>query len=289
MKILVTGSTGQLGSETVTMLKENSIDVTGMNSKELDFCQPTKVRKLVAEFNADWVINCAAYTKVDLAEQEKEKAFQINRNAVAALAEGVKDSNGRLIHISTDFIFDGKQSNPYTEDDEPNPLGVYGASKLAGEEAVLDILPDAVIIRTSWVYGAHGNNFVKTMLNLAAEKDEIRVVDDQVGSPTWTRDISQAVCDLVNSRASGIYNFSNEGVASWYDLAHEVIANARRYGMPVKVKRVSPIPSSEYATLAKRPQYSVLSKRKIRGVLGYEIPHWLDSLSNMLSQMRNIK
>jgi dTDP-4-dehydrorhamnose reductase len=289
MKILVTGSTGQLGAETLKMLRANNVDVAGLDSKELDYCQPQKVKELVSKYNADWVINCAAYTKVDLAEQEQDKAFTINRDAVKYLAEGVRDSNGRLIHISTDFIFDGKQSHPYLEEDEPNPLGVYGRSKLAGEEAVLDVLPEATILRTAWVYGVHGNNFVKTVLNLAAEKDEIRIVDDQIGSPTWTRDISQVILHLINFTASGIYNFTNEGVASWFDLAHEVIANAERLGMPVKVKRLKPIPASEYTSLAKRPHYSVLDKRKIRDIIDYEIPHWRDSLLNMLSELQNVK
>lgn len=287
MKVLVTGCTGQLGYETVKMFRADGVDVTGMDSTVLDYCWPDNIKKQISEFNADWVINCAAYTKVDLAEQEQDKAFLINRDAVKALAEGVRDTKGRLLHISTDFIFDGSQSHPYSEDDKPNPIGVYGASKLAGEEAVLDVLPEATIVRTAWVYGAHGNNFVKTMLKLAVDREEIRVVDDQVGSPTWTRDISQAIYRLVNIKDSGIYNFTNEGVASWYDLAHEVIANAKRLGMPVKVKQVKPIPASEYTTLAARPHYSVLSKTKIRGVLDYGIPHWRDSLVNMLNE-RNI-
>ena len=289
MRILVTGSTGQLGHETVKMFRASGVDVTGMDSSGLDFRQPENVKNVIEDFNADWVINCAAYTKVDMAEQERDEAFIINRDAVKALAEGVRNTQGRLLHISTDFIFDGEQSHPYSEEDKPNPIGVYGASKLAGEEAVLDVLPEATIVRTAWVYGVHGNNFVKTMLKLAAERDERKVVDDQIGTPTWTRDISQAILNLVNLKASGIYNFTNEGVASWYDLADAVIENAKRLGMPINAKKVTPIPGSEYTTLAQRPHYSVLSKNKIRGVINYEIPHWRDSLVNMLRELQNIK
>ncbi len=289
MKILVTGSGGQLGSELIQMLRSNGVDATGVGSKELDYCNPTQVKEWVYAFKADWVINCAAYTNVDLAEQEREKAFTVNRDAVRALAEGVQRCSGKLLHISTDYIFDGRQSHPYSEEDKPNPLGVYGGSKLAGEESVLSVLPESTIVRTGWVYGAYGNNFVKTILNLAAERDEIRVIDDQIGSPTWTKDIARVICYLINSDATGIYNFTNEGVASWYDLAYEVVTVAGRLGFPVKASHVKPIPACEYTTLAQRPPYSVLSKRKIRGVIDYDIPHWRESLGNMMTQLRDSK
>lgn len=289
MKILVTGSTGQLGYEVFNMLRAGDVDVTGIDSKALDYCQPHQVRDWVAAFKPDWVINCAAYTNVDLAEQEREKAFTINRDAVQALAEAVRHCNGRLLHISTDYVFDGRQSQPYSEEDKPNPLGVYGQSKLAGDEVVLDVLPKAAIVRTGWLFGVHGNNFVKTILNLAAEKDEIRVIDDQLGSPTWTKDMAGVICYLVNADASGVYNFTDEGVASWYDLAYAVVTIAERIGYPVKASHVRPIPASEYTALAERPRYSVLSKRKIRGVIDYDIPHWRESLSRMMTQLRSIR
>ncbi len=289
MKILVTGSTGQLGSEMIRVLKADGMDVTGVGSKDLDFCRPEKVTEWVSGFEADWVVNCAAYTRVDMAEQEPDKAFLINHDATRALAEGVKSYQGRLLHLSTDFIFDGRQSHPYSEEDTPNALGVYGASKLAGEAAVLDVLPEAVVLRTAWVYGVHGNNFVKTMLNFAAERDEIRIIDDQLGSPTWTGDIAEAITLLIYSEATGIYNFTNEGVASWYDLASEVVTVARQLGYPVQTKYVRPIPACDYKTLAIRPAYSVLSKRKIRATLNYHIPHWRESLREMLTQLRKTK
>ncbi len=289
MKILVTGGAGQLGSEMVRLFKTHGMDVTGVRSRDLDFCQPEKVTEWVLKFKADWVVNCAAYTQVDMAEQERDKAFLINRDATRALAEGVKSYQGRLLHISTDYIFDGRQSHPYSEEDTPNPLGVYGESKLAGETAVLEVLPEAVVLRASWVYGAQGNNFVKTILNLATERNEIQVIDDQLGSPTWAGDIAEAISALVYSESSGIYNFTNEGVASWYDLANEVVMVARQLGYPVKTQYVRPIPASDYKALAMRPAYSVLSKRKIRNKLNYHIPHWRESLREMLTQLRKIK
>ncbi len=286
MKILVTGSTGQLGSETVRVLKMDGMDVTASGRKDLDFTKPGQVRKWVANFKADWVVNCAAYTQIDRAEQEPDQAFLINRDATKALAEGVKSYSGRLMHISTDFIFDGRQSHPYSEHDTPNSLGVYGRSKLAGEAAVLDVLPEATVLRTAWIYGVQGNNFVKTMLKFAAERNEIQVIDDQLGSPTWTGDIANVICELIKAEAYGVYNFSNEGVASWYDLASEVIAVARQLGFPVTTSYVRPIPACDYKTLAVRPAYSVLSKRKIRSTINYSIPHWRESLREMLTQLR---
>jgi len=289
MKILVTGSTGQLGCEVVRMFNMDGMEVTGIGRKTLDFCQPEQVMEWVSRFKADWVINCAAYTRVDMAEQEPDKAFLINRDATRAVAEGVRSYQGRLLHISSDFIFDGQQSHPYSEEDAPNPLGVYGQSKLEGEEAVLEVLPEALILRTAWVYGAQGNNFVKTILKFASERNEIQVIDDQLGSPTWSNDLANTIGTMINSEASGIYNFTNEGVASWYDLANEVVIVASQLGYPVKTAYVRPMPACDYKALATRPAYSVLSKRKIRNVLNFHIPHWRESLREMLTQLRKTK
>jgi len=289
MKILVTGSTGQLGCEVVRMFNMDGMEVTGIGRKTLDFCQPEQVMEWVSRFKADWVINCAAYTRVDMAEQEPDKAFLINRDATRAVAEGVRSYQGRLLHISSDFIFDGQQSHPYSEEDAPNPLGVYGQSKLEGEEAVLEVMPEALILRTAWVYGAQGNNFVKTILKFASERNEIQVIDDQLGSPTWSNDLANTIGTMINSEASGIYNFTNEGVASWYDLANEVVIVASQLGYPVKTAYVRPMPACDYKALATRPAYSVLSKRKIRNVLNFHIPHWRESLREMLTQLRKTK
>jgi len=287
MKILVTGAAGQLGGELIHLLEGAGNQVIGIDRNELDFSFPDRVAEGIAQQRADWVINCAAYTQVDRAEQERELAFLISRDSARAVAEGVKSYGGQMLQVSTDFIFDGSQSTPYKEDDLTNPLGVYGQSKLEGEQAVIQTLPDAVVLRTAWVYGEYGNNFVKTMLRLASERDELSVVDDQIGTPSWTYDIALAIQALIAADVTGTYHFTNEGVASWYDFANEAINIAREIGYPVKTKRVSPIPTSDYPTPATRPAYSVLSKRKIRGVLDYDIPHWRESLRTMLLQNFN--
>ena len=287
MKILVTGANGQLGKEILLMLQAAGEEVIGVTRHELDFSKPDEVRKGIAEYKADWVIHCAAYTQVDRAEEEKELAFLVNRDSARALAEGVLDYGGRLVHVSTDFIFDGEQSHPYSEEDTGNPLGVYGQSKWEGEQAVRAILPEAIILRTAWVCGIHGNNFVKTMLRLAAERDELKVVDDQIGTPSLTKDIASGILALIKSGASGIYNFTNEGVASWYDFAVAIIEEGSRLGFPCKVNHISPIPGKDYPTPATRPHYSVLSKNKIREVLDTPIPHWRDGLIMMLKEMKS--
>ncbi len=285
MKFLVTGATGQLGRETVLALQAAGRDVTGVGRAEIDLARPETVAERIAAQRADWVIHCGAYTQVDKAEQEREQAFRVNRDSAGAVAEGVASYGGRLLHVSTDFIFDGKQSRPYAEDDAPHPLGVYGQSKWEGEQAVRVRLPDAIILRTAWVYGQHGHNFVKTMLRLAAEREELRVVDDQIGTPAWTADISRALPALIEAEASGVFHFTNEGVASWYDFASAIIANGRDLGLPLKVKKLSPIPSVDFPTPAKRPSYSVLSKLKIRQLLDYPIPHWRASLTEMMQSL----
>ena len=282
MKILVTGAAGQLGREIVLLLGSGVNEIVAVDRDDLDFSTPEQVAEGVALHRADWVINCAAYTQVDKAEQEQEAAFKVNRDSAMAVAEGVKSYGGRLLQVSTDFIFDGSQSTPFRETDSANPLSVYGQSKWEGEKAVLHAIPGAIILRTAWVYGEYGNNFVRTMLRLAAERDELGVVEDQLGTPSWTYDIARAIQALLAAEASGIFHFTNEGVASWYDFAVEIINTARELGYPVKTNRVKPIPTADYPTLATRPHYSVLSKGKIRGFLDYDIPHWRESLHAML-------
>ena len=282
MKFLVTGASGQLGRETVLALQAAGKDVVGVGRKELDFSRPDAVAEGIAAHQADWVINCAAYTHVDKAEEERQQALLVNRDSARAVAEGVASYGGRLLHVSTDFIFGGEQSHPYAEDDAANPLGVYGQSKWAGEQAVQAVMADAVILRTAWGYGVHGHNFVKTMLRLAAQRDELRVVDDQIGTPAWTADITRALLSLIEADATGVFNFTSEGVASWYDFASAIIANARDLGLPLKVKKISPIPTVDFPTPATRPAYSVLSKVKIRQTLDYPVPHWRDSLRTMM-------
>lgn len=282
MKFLVTGAGGQLGRETVLALESEGAEVVAIDREQLDFSRPELVAEGIADWRADWVINCAAYTQVDKAETDKDLAFLVNRDSAAAVAEGVKKSGGRLLHVSTDFIFGGEQSHPYSEEDPAAPLGVYGQSKWEGELAVRAILPESIVVRTAWVYGAHGANFVKTILRLAAEREELRVVDDQIGTPSWTADIVQAMLALIRCNTEGVFNFTNEGVASWYDFARMIVSEARNAGMQLKIDSVVPIPTVAYPTPARRPAYSVLDKQKIRSVIGYSIPHWADSLRAML-------
>ena len=284
MTILVTGANGQLGRETVLALEMGRESFVGIDRDELDFSRPDQVTAAIADYSADWVINCGAYTQVDKAEEERELAFTVNRDAARAVAEGVKQSGGRLVHVSTDFIFGGEKSSPYNESDIANPLGIYGQSKLEGENAVREVLPEAVILRTAWVYGVHGHNFVKTILRLAAERQELRVVDDQIGSPSYTADIVNAISALMASGASGTWNFTNEGVASWYDFACEIVEVAEQNGLPVIAERVLPIPTEDFPLPATRPANSVLSKKKIRGQLHPPRPHWKTSLRTMVQQ-----
>jgi dTDP-4-dehydrorhamnose reductase len=287
MKFLVTGANGQLGRETVLGLQAKGADVVGIGRQQLDFSRPDLVADGIASHAADWVINCAAYTQVDRAEDDPETAFLVNRDSPGAVAEGVRRSGGRLLHLSTDFVFDGCQSHPYAEDDVCSPLGVYGQSKHEGEQAVHASLPQAIVLRTAWVYGLHGNNFMHTMLRLAAERDALTVVDDQIGAPSATDDIFNAMWALMQAEESGLFHFTNEGVASWYDFAHEIVTRAQQMGTPIGDCRVRPIPTKDFPTRARRPHYSVLDKQKIRRVLGYPIPHWTESLERTLRALQD--
>jgi len=284
MKILVTGARGQLGREAVLAFTAEGYEVTGIGREELDLADADGLADSIAAYQADWVINCAAYTQVDLAEEEPELAFAVNRDAARAVAQGAQQNHSRLLHISTDFIFGGDQATPYREEDKGDAPSIYGRSKWEGEMAVKAVMPQALILRTAWVYGMHGNNFVKTMLRLMAERDELKVVDDQIGTPSWTGDIVRAMQALIENDATGIYHFTNEGVASWYDLAYEILSVASSLGYPVQTKQLHPIPSSEWPCAAQRPAYSVLGKEKIRKALGYDIPHWRQSLHRMLKE-----
>lgn len=286
---MVTGANGQLGRETVLALQAEGEPCIAVGRGELDFSRPEKVADAVAAFEADWVVNCAAYTHVDKAEEDRDLAFMVNRDAARAVAEGVRLSGGRLLHVSTDFVFGGEQSVPYGEDDLTNPLGVYGQSKLEGEQCIREVLPDALILRTAWVYGQYGNNFVKTILRLASERTELRVVDDQVGTPSWTGDIVDAMRTLISKEIEGIFHFTNEGVASWYDFAVEIVLAAKKAGYPVVMENIHPIPTRDYPLPARRPAYSVMSKVRIRECLDYRIPHWRASLKRMLEQQNKSK
>ena len=286
MRILVTGSTGQLGFEVLGAFSQSGHEIIAPVRQELDFLNPGRGCRQGAALQADWVINCAAYTQVDRAESEVEQAFVINRDSVAQLAGAVAGYGGNLLHVSTDFVFDGEQSRPYREEDDARPLGVYGRSKWEGEQAVRAVLPEAIVLRTAWVYGIHGHNFVKTILRVASEGKPLRVVDDQVGSPTWARDIAGAIRALVQHRARGTYHYTNAGSTSWHGFATAILAEATEAGFALKTDSVEAIPTSGYPTPARRPAYSVLDTGKIQSLLTAPIPHWRDSLNRMLKELQ---
>ncbi|MGB5584549.1 MAG: dTDP-4-dehydrorhamnose reductase [Gammaproteobacteria bacterium] len=286
MRVLVTGATGQLGSDFCELAEHNGLEVLKPTRAEFDLEQGgDDIRRTITQSQADWVVNCAAYTDVDKAEYEADRAFKINRDAVRAIAQAVSDTGGRLMHISTDFVFNGYQHTPYTENDHAEPLNVYGKSKLEGELAAFEACPQTLLLRIGWIYGVRGHNFVKTILRFAAEREELWVVDDQYGSPSWTRDISDAMLALIRNACEGVYHFSNEGIASRFDLAVAIVDIAKHLGAELRITRIIPVASEDYHTPARRPLYSVLSKSKIRPVLKHEIPHWRTSLKKMLGEV----
>ncbi len=271
--LLVTGAKGQLGTELSKRLPEALfIDI-----EQLDISDGEAVARFVAEHRVDTVINCAAYTAVDRAEDEPELCSRVNTLGAVNLAKSVPC----MIHISTDYVFDGHAHRPYRPDDPTSPLSEYGRSKLAGEEAVLQHAATAIVIRTAWLYSAHGQNFVKTMMRLGAERPTLRVVADQVGTPTHAGDLAAAIVSLLPQIQEGtksLYHYSNEGVASWYDFAHAIMEMA---ALPCKV---SPIATEDYPTRAQRPCYSVLDKKKIKADFALEIPHWRESLARCIAE-----
>lgn len=285
MRVLVTGVGGQLGSEVASGFRQAGHEVIAPARQELDFAHPGQLAATARTLQADWVINCAAYTQVDKAESDAEQAFIVNRDSPAQLARAVADYGGRMLQVSTDFIFDGAQRRPYAETDPPNPLGVYGRSKLEGEQAVQRLLPEAVVLRTAWVYGVHGHNFVKTMLRLAMAGKPLRVVNDQLGTPTWTTDLAAAIAVLVAKDAAGTFHFTSAGETSWHGFASAILDEGRQAGFAVKTETIAPIPTADYPTPATRPVYSVLDTEKIRALLPGPIPEWRDSLKKMLQEL----
>nr|WP_315181609.1 dTDP-4-dehydrorhamnose reductase [uncultured Flavobacterium sp.] len=284
MVVLVTGANGQLG-QSLQFIAEKypQIDFVFCDSKALDITQKAGIESVFNRIKPDFCINTAAYTAVDKAETETEKAEAINVTGVKNLAEICKEFKTQLIHVSTDFVFDGTKKTPYTEEDIPNPKSVYGQTKLDGEKAVQAILEDYFIIRTSWVYSQFGANFMKTMLRLGAERDSLSVVNDQIGTPTNAVDLAEALVQIVvfvsqhpTHKVSGIYNFSNEGSCSWFDFAKKIFENNT-----INID-LQPIPTSSYPTPAQRPKYSVLDKTKIKLVFGIAIKGWEERLSNCL-------
>jgi dTDP-4-dehydrorhamnose reductase len=282
--ILVTGSNGQLGSELKDLApKYTNYNFVFTDLEQLDICNHIAVKQFITENNIKVIINCAAFTAVDKAEEQFEIADKINHFAVANFAQIAKENNIKLIHVSTDYVFDGNSHKPYSETDLPNPQSVYGKTKLDGEQAIQQIKPaNAVIIRTSWVYSNYGNNFVKTMLRLAKERNELNVVADQIGTPTNAADLAKAILTIlpkIKNTNAELFHYSNEGVCSWYDFAKAIFEIK---GVSIEV---SPIESSKYPTPAKRPFYSVLNKNKIKEGFQLEVPYWRDSLLGSLNSI----
>ena len=296
--LLLIGSRGQLGSELQTILPPQ-YNLVALDRQQLDLTDSKAIRDAVESAQPQLIINAAAYTAVDRAESEPGLAEAVNAIAPGILAESAAQIGSPFIHVSTDYVFDGQQSRPYQETDETCPLGVYGRTKQAGEAAVQAAGGHALIVRTAWVYSARGKgNFVKTMLRLGAEHQEIRVVADQVGAPTWAQDLARAIAHLSDrlleenpspTLEPGIYHFTNSGVASWYDFAVAIFEEARSQGFPLKVERVRPIATEEYPTPASRPAYSVLSCAKISAVLGAPPPHWRQGLRQMLQDLKALQ
>ena len=287
MNILVTGSKGQLGKEIEIASKAYTEDHFFFTDiEDLDITQKEAVIKYVENNKIDCIINCAAYTAVDKAEEEEEKAFLINEKAVKNLASAANKAHASLVHISTDYVFNGKRHKPYREGRETNPNSAYGRSKLAGEEAIIQKAFQAAIVRTSWLCSAHGHNFIKTILKYGREREDLKVVFDQVGTPTNATDLASAVLMIAQNmkeiEGTEIFHFSNEGVCSWYDFALEIIEQTK-----IDCK-IYPIVTKDYPLPANRPAYSVLDKRKIKDFLGIEIPHWKDGVKRILKELNEI-
>ena len=287
MNILVTGANGQLGNEMQLVSKQSDdhylfTDVAEGYTK-LDITNLEEIRRMVKENHIEVIVNCAAYTNVDKAETDYDTADLLNNTAAGNLAEAMKEVNGTLVHVSTDYVFQGDRNVPCKEDWETNPLGVYGKTKLAGERSIEATGCHAIIIRTAWLYSPFGKNFVKTMQNLTATKETLKVVFDQVGTPTYAGDLAAAIFHIIETRQlqkTGVYHFSNEGVCSWYDFAKLICE------LSGNTCDIQPCYSEEFPSPVKRPHFSVLDKSKIKRTFGVKVPYWTDSLRVCINELK---
>ncbi len=289
MNILVTGANGQLGNEMRIVAKNSADNYIFTDVAELDITNAAAVEKIVKDNDVSVIVNCAAYTNVDKAEDDREFAEILNAKAAENLAVAIKKNNGLLVHVSTDYVFGGTKNNTPCKEDEPaNPTGVYGVTKLHGEQAIMATGCHYIIIRTAWLYSEFGKNFLKTMLNLTATKPQLKVVFDQVGSPTYAYDLALAIFDIVENRKyegnDGVYHYSNEGVCSWFDFTKMIAEYAGNTQCDIQ-----PCHSDEFPSKVVRPSYSVLDKTKIKATFGTVVPYWTDSLKVCMNNLKNME
>lgn len=287
MKILIAGAGGQLSWELEQTAPENAVLVS-LSESELDIADSDKVKNVISSHRPDLIINAAAYTAVDKAESDPDLAFLVNAKGAENLAIAAREHNCRFVHVSTDFIFDGTKTTPYFTDDTPNPLSVYGSSKLEGEQLVVATKPDSIVVRTAWVYSTHGNNFVKTMLRLMAEKPELGIIYDQVGSPTYARNLAKWIWSIIDKPdVSGIFHWTDAGVASWYDFAVAIQEIGLELGLLNKEIPINPISTAAYPTPAKRPAFSVIDKSGAESAVGYRTTYWRKALKEMMVNLKS--
>ena len=304
-RILLTGKNGQVGAELACLLPEIG-DVSAVDRQQLDLAHPDQIRRIIHDIRPQLIVNAAAYTPVDLAEEEESLARSINTDAPGVMAEEAKKIGAALVHYSTDYVFDGAKTTPYEETDPTNPLNAYGRTKLGGEHAIRQAAVPHLILRTEWVYGNRGKNFLLTILRLAAEREELRIVSDQVGAPTWSREIARATTNILGQllrpnagtqpfeHVSGTYNMTAAGKTTWYEFAVAILNAARRaprrswsqawIGKPLLVQRIVPIKTQDYPTPARRPAYSVLSNRRLAETFGVHLPDWGAQLDSVLAE-----
>ena len=280
--ILVTGSTGQLGSDVVKELLKRGYSTLSPNRSEFNLCSEDSIRNYILNSNCEAIVHCAAYTQVDKAEDEKDLCIKINATATKHIVKCAKILDITMIYISTDYVFDGTKDGKYTENDETNPINIYGESKLAGEKYVQEILDKYYIVRTSWVFNINGKNFIETMLRLSKANNQLSIVNDQIGSPTYTKDLSRLLVDMLETSKYGLYHATNEGYCSWYEFADTIFKLAN---INIDIKAIN---SNEYASRAKRPMNSKLSKDKLIEYGFKPLPHWEDALKDYLIRRRDL-
>ena len=292
MKLFITGAQGQVGSELVSLANKKGYEIFAASRSELDITQSNNVLESITHFQPDIVVNAAAYTAVDKAEEEQALAYAINSDGAKNLALACSNLNIPLFHISTDYVFDGSKKEPYSEIDEVSPLGIYGLSKYTGEEVIRQQMQHYIILRVAWVFGAQGNNFVKTMLRIGKEREQLNVVNDQFGGPTPAKNIAEtliALAELYYKKKNlewGIYHYCGKAKTSWYDFAKEIFSQASKSGLLTKEVKVNPIPTSEYPTPAARPENSMLNCTKINETFGIKMPNWSVALNEVLTDLK---